>query len=123
MDPPQPYTTPSPQLQAYINKTLRVTTTDGRFFVGDLKCTDRDRNLILASTSEYRYPPVQEREQEGEGSGKVRVDLKNRFIGLVVVPGNVITKIEVEERGTSNARRGWAFGSFGTADPARMSIV
>jgi hypothetical protein len=37
----QPYETPSPFLQGYINRTLRVTTTDDRFFIGDLKCTDR----------------------------------------------------------------------------------
>ena len=31
------------QLQAFLNKTLRVTTTDARVFVGELKCTDRVR--------------------------------------------------------------------------------
>ncbi|KAA8913763.1 hypothetical protein FN846DRAFT_751499, partial [Sphaerosporella brunnea] len=97
----------SPVLQAFINKSLRVTTTDARFFIGELKCTDRDRNLILVNTTEYRYPSANDvlnaaKESDGS-SGKVRVDMTNRFIGLVVVPGNVITKIEVQE---SAGRRG-----------------
>ncbi|KAI5817302.1 hypothetical protein BZA77DRAFT_38978 [Pyronema omphalodes] len=118
--PQQPYETPSPFLQGYINRTLRVTTTDDRFFIGDLKCTDRDRNLILSSTTEYRSP--------SSTSISSSQEIKNRHIGLVVIPGNVITKIEVEENTTGtgpNPKRGWMFGQFGSGnqrdrDPREM---
>lgn len=72
-------------------------------FVGTLKCTDRERNLILAVTHEYREPSEQDRllaaqRQEYLGlSGPVKVDMKKRFVGLIVVPGQYITKIEIED--------------------------
>ncbi|KAI9807864.1 MAG: hypothetical protein M1825_005170 [Sarcosagium campestre] len=120
--------TPPGLLVSLLNRKLRVTTTDTRVFVGQLKCTDRDRNVILALTHEYRVPPppslsslppaslksaavVEGEFDRGEGSeaggvtaeiaGRgetVWVDMTSRFLGLVVVPGRYITKIEVEER-------------------------
>ncbi|CCX15032.1 Similar to LSM domain-containing protein 1-A; acc. no. Q6GQ67 [Pyronema omphalodes CBS 100304] len=127
----QPYETPSPFLQGYINRTLRVTTTDDRFFIGDLKCTDRDRNLILASTSEYRSPSSFSSSSSSSSSSSQSPEIKDRHIGLVVIPGNVITKIEVEERTTgtgTNPKRGWMFGQFGSPgggqrDPREMGII
>lgn len=95
--------TPSPFLQSFISRTLRVTTTDTRVFLGELKCTDKDKNLILSSTHEYRYPTAKDlntaAEEEKEGKETVKMDLKSRYIGLVVVPGEHIVKIEVEEKG------------------------
>ncbi|KAG0644657.1 hypothetical protein HOY80DRAFT_878319 [Tuber brumale] len=103
----------SPVLQEFINKTMRITTTDTRVFVGELKCTDKDRNLILAQTHEYRYPTgdgLRAEVESGEGvveEGKVKLTLKSRYIGLVVVPGEFIVKIEVEEgQGTMGSARG-----------------
>ncbi|KAG0123582.1 hypothetical protein HOY82DRAFT_527129 [Tuber indicum] len=103
----------SPVLQEFINKTMRITTTDTRVFVGELKCTDKDKNLILAQTHEYRYPTgngLRAEVESGEGvveEGKVRLTLKSRYIGLVVVPGEFIVKIEVEEgQGTMGSARG-----------------
>ena len=69
-------------------------------FVGQLKCTDRDRNIILALTHEYRQPSqkaVERAAKESEGTGKVKVDMQKRFVGLIVVPGQYIEKIEVDE--------------------------
>jgi len=113
-------------LTSLLNKTLRVHTTDTRIFVGQMKCTDKvglsglglasyavrpdnysqttikDRNLILSLTHEYRHPPastVQDAAsdmQQSGATGNVRVDMIRRFVGLVVVPGQYITKIEVE---------------------------
>ncbi|KAF3909271.1 hypothetical protein ABW20_dc0106871 [Dactylellina cionopaga] len=82
---------PEALLQAFITKTLRVTTKDTRMFVGELKCTDRDANLILARTHEYRVPKF-----KPEDLGR-KVDLTSRFLGLVVVMGGDIRKIEIEE--------------------------
>ena len=69
-------------------------------FVGQLKCTDRDRNIILALTHEYREPSQKDIERamkEVDGKAKLKVDMQKRFVGLIVVPGQYIEKIEVEE--------------------------
>lgn len=53
-------------------------------------------------THEYRQPSAAdiklaaERHEKADKSGNVKVDMKKRFVGLVVVPGKYITKIEVE---------------------------
>lgn len=85
-----------------LNRTLHVHTSDGRMFAGTMKCTDNERNIILAMTHEYRQPTqtdveiaMAKHEKEGE-SGNVKVDMRKRFVGLVVVPGQYITKIELE---------------------------
>ncbi|KAK5676475.1 hypothetical protein LTS10_010776 [Elasticomyces elasticus] len=89
-------------LEGFINKTLHLHITDGRMFVGQLKCTDNERNIILAMTHEYRQPSqvdiklAAERHEKAGKSGNVKVDMKQRFLGLVVVPGQYITKMEVE---------------------------
>ena len=91
-------------LTSLLNKTLHIHIADGRMFVGQMKCTDNERNIILAMTHEYRQPSkgdlkraAENREQAGgSGSGNVKVDMRKRFVGLVVVPGRYIEKIEVE---------------------------
>jgi small nuclear ribonucleoprotein (snRNP)-like protein len=96
----------STYLSTFLNRTLHVHTTDGRMFAGQMKCTDPERNIILSMTHEYRQPSAGDialaaerarRSGSGSGSGKtVKVDMKKRFVGLVVVPGRYIRKIEVE---------------------------
>ncbi|KAF7504285.1 hypothetical protein GJ744_002474 [Endocarpon pusillum] len=89
-------------LESLLNRTFRAHTSDGRMFLGEFKCTDNESNIILAKTYEYRMPTAKakqdaiERQLAGEGSGKA--DMTSRFLGLVVVPGQHITKLEVEER-------------------------
>ncbi|TIA17538.1 hypothetical protein D6C80_03895 [Aureobasidium pullulans] len=90
-------------LTRLLNKTLRIHTTDSRIFVGTMKCTDQERNIILSLTHEYRQPlpsvvenAAMQMEMDGV-KGNVKVDMLKRFVGLVVVPGRYITKIEVEE--------------------------
>lgn len=68
-------------------------------FVGQLKCTDRERNLILALAHEYREPSQKEIDQAARqhaGGEKLKVDMRKRFVGLIVVPGQYIEKIELE---------------------------
>ncbi|OJJ46948.1 hypothetical protein ASPZODRAFT_131864 [Penicilliopsis zonata CBS 506.65] len=88
-------------LESLLGQTLRVHTTDTRMFVGIFKCTDADRNIILASTYEYRFPPpsaVQEAASAADNqSSSFKMNMTSRLIGLVVVPGQHITRIEVEE--------------------------
>ncbi|KAK4659387.1 hypothetical protein QC762_109745 [Podospora pseudocomata] len=93
-------------LQTLLNKNLRVGTTDGRMFWGSFKCTDSDCNLVLQHTYEYRPPPLAQLQSAAAAaaaassdpqSKKVVMDMTSRYLGLVVVPGQYITKIEVEE--------------------------
>ncbi|KKK19285.1 hypothetical protein P175DRAFT_0498104 [Aspergillus ochraceoroseus IBT 24754] len=92
-------------LESLIGQTLRVHATDTRIFVGSFKCTDAARNVILANTYEYRYPTpsaIRDAAQNAAprssvDSPNLRVDMTSRFIGLVVVPGQHITRIELEE--------------------------
>jgi small nuclear ribonucleoprotein (snRNP)-like protein len=94
--------TASAYLESLLNRTLHLHTTDGRMFAGQMKCTDPERNIILSMTHEYRQPSAAdiklaaERHEKAGKSGNVKVDMKKRFVGLVVVPGKYITKIEVE---------------------------
>lgn len=90
-------------LSTFLNRTLHLHTTDGRMFAGQMKCTDPERNIILSMTHEYRQPSAADiqlaakRHERAGRQGNVKVDLKKRFVGLVVVPGRFITRIEVEE--------------------------
>jgi hypothetical protein len=59
-------------------------------------CT-QDRNIILSHTFEYRLPPPPKAHDIEEGEESVTLDMTSRYLGLVVVPGEYITKIEVEE--------------------------
>jgi N-alpha-acetyltransferase 38, NatC auxiliary subunit len=122
-------------LTSLLNKTLRVTTTDTRMFLGQFKCTDsvrvstslraspppfpnpftrsrfppslsrlklflaradalQDRNIILSQTFEYRLPPAP-KHMAGEEE-TITMDMTSRYMGLVVVPGEYIERIEVE---------------------------
>ncbi|KAF2223719.1 LSM domain-containing protein [Elsinoe ampelina] len=86
-------------LTSLLNKSLRIHVTDGRMFVGQMKCTDQERNIILACTHEYRRPSkraIEQAAQNPSADGKVRLDMVKRFVGLVVVPGQYITKIELD---------------------------
>ncbi|KAH8905944.1 LSM domain-containing protein [Coniochaeta sp. PMI_546] len=87
-------------LRSLLNKNLRVTTTDSRMFWGQFKCTDPDSNVVLAHTYEYRQPSVQKRveaSRQTAEAGTVKLDMTSRYLGLVVVPGKYIVKMEVEE--------------------------
>ncbi|KAL1998561.1 hypothetical protein VTN02DRAFT_5968 [Thermoascus thermophilus] len=94
-------------LESLLGRTLRVHTTDTRMFVGTFKCTDTDRNIILAGTYEFRFPSPSAIQQaaaaaatpDGQDASRdtIKLDLSSRLIGLVVVPGQHITRIELEE--------------------------
>ncbi|KAJ5641707.1 hypothetical protein N7490_005707 [Penicillium lividum] len=91
-------------LDGLIGRQLRVYATDNRIFVGIFKCTDADRNIILANSFEYRLPSpsaVQAaadswEKDSGAQSATLKVNMTHRLIGLIVVPGRHITKIELE---------------------------
>ncbi|KAK3939710.1 LSM domain-containing protein [Diplogelasinospora grovesii] len=91
-------------LQSLLNKNLRVTTTDARMFWGGFKCTDPESNVILQHTYEYRHPSTQQlllaeavATTGNNNNGTIKMEMQSRYLGLVVIPGKYITKIEVEE--------------------------
>ncbi|KAK0640480.1 hypothetical protein DIS24_g9284 [Lasiodiplodia hormozganensis] len=106
---PASATTPSPStvsptqaityLTQFIGRNLRVHVTDKRMFIGQMKCTDKDRNIILALTHEYRPPSEAAIRAAIASSGdpSVQLPLSSRYVGLVVVPGRYVTRIECEE--------------------------
>ncbi|RCI12391.1 hypothetical protein L249_1295 [Ophiocordyceps polyrhachis-furcata BCC 54312] len=82
-------------LTSLLNKNLRITTTDGRLFWGAFKCTDANQNIVLSHTYEYR-----------KASGADPLSLEHslrmdvaaaRYLGLVVVPGEHIVRMELEQ--------------------------
>ncbi|MCJ1386762.1 hypothetical protein MMC17_009888 [Xylographa soralifera] len=101
-------------LGSLLNRVFHIYTTDNRMFVGEFKCTDNDRNVILSSAHEYRIPAPPSAastvvssnrtsadetstERPSGNTKTVTLDLSPpRYIGLIVVPGPHITKIEVE---------------------------
>lgn len=92
-------------LAGLLNKNLRVTTTDMRMFHGQFQCTDSDRNIILSHTYEYRLPSASSIPKTSESSS-VTLDMTSRYLGLVVVPGEYITKIELEQFASQVKSRG-----------------
>lgn len=66
------------ELRSYLHLKARVTVTDGRMFCGTFTCVDKQKNIILANSDEFR---------KGE----------KRHVGLVMIPGKHITKAEVED--------------------------
>lgn len=62
----------------------------------------QDCNIILSQTYEYRLPSVSAVEEASASANAsassmtVKLDMTSRFLGLIVVPGQHITKIEVE---------------------------
>ncbi|ODA76117.1 hypothetical protein RJ55_08400 [Drechmeria coniospora] len=94
-------------LRSLLNKNLRVFTTDGRLFWGSLKCTDPDSNVVLAHTYEYRQPSADAlRQLAGEAGGSmIPAAMSSRYLGLVVVPGHHIVKMELEQFASQVATR------------------
>ncbi|KAK3310632.1 uncharacterized protein B0T15DRAFT_44222 [Chaetomium strumarium] len=124
-------------LRSLLNKNLQVTTTDNRMFYGEFKCTDYESNIVLAHTYEYRQPTPQQissaaaaaaaagtagaASDSGSG-GKVTMDMTSRYLGLVVVPGKYIVRIEAHEF-ASQLRRGNNKGSSSPSPSSGIGIV
>ncbi|TGO18379.1 hypothetical protein BTUL_0010g00490 [Botrytis tulipae] len=103
------------EARAYLHnllcKTLLVHTTDHRMFRGEFKCTDSDLNVILSETYEYRIPPAPtptsssstqpqdptSSAPKSQPQSQPLLNITPRWLGLVVVPGAHILRIELEE--------------------------
>ncbi|KIV78137.1 hypothetical protein PV11_09885 [Exophiala sideris] len=89
-------------LESLLGKTLHVTVPDERLFTGTFRCTDNDSNIILSNAFEYRMPSKSAEkaalEKAKETGNTSRADMTSRFVGLIVIPGGQIAKVEVEDR-------------------------
>lgn len=68
---------------SFVGRTSVVHIPDGRAFCGTFLCVDSGKNIILANTDETRVTP--------EGS------TSSRNVGMVMIPGDCVVKIEVED--------------------------
>lgn len=107
-------------LEALLGKQLRIYTTDSRMFIGEFKCTDNVRlteviwcclmftlvqecNIILSMSYEHRPTTPSSTSSTESGNikdargGFMEGAVSRRFMGLIVVPGQYITAIEVED--------------------------
>lgn len=59
----------------------------------------QDRNIILALTYEYRAPSAEviRKAVQESGNPSAPVNWNSRYVGLVVIPGAHVRKIEFEE--------------------------
>ncbi|KAJ3300666.1 hypothetical protein HK104_008600 [Borealophlyctis nickersoniae] len=69
---------PIETLRARLSSRTRISCSDGRTFIGHFMCTDKEKNIVLAGTEEFKH---------GE----------RRFVGLIMIPGKYLDKIEMEE--------------------------
>ena len=76
--------------RALLNRRLRVFLTDGRILLGNLRCIDRQGNLLLANTMEVRRREqaarAQAQAQAQAQLGVTNAGWEERKVGLVVVP-------------------------------------
>ncbi|KAK9328370.1 hypothetical protein V1520DRAFT_217934 [Lipomyces starkeyi] len=74
-------------ISQYISVPFIVTTTDGRQFHGPLIGTDREQNIILGDATEKL--PIGFKSRRNEGF---------RYVGMIVVPGKYILRIDADWR-------------------------
>lgn len=73
----------------FVGRTSLVHIPDGRAFCGTFLCVDSGCNIILANTDETRTTA------EGRTS--------TRNVGMVMIPGNYVVKVEVQRVTTQSA--------------------
>lgn len=80
----------------WINYRIRVTTTDGRVFVGTFLAFDKHMNLVMSETEEYSRTKPKNKKNEEE---------RKRTLGLVILRGdNVISFSAISQPGSTNKR-------------------
>jgi small nuclear ribonucleoprotein (snRNP)-like protein len=70
--------------RALLGKELRITITDGRIFIGNFACTDKDLNVVL--TSSYEFPVGYQNDHLVENG---------RFVGMLMFPWRHVVRVEV----------------------------
>lgn len=70
-------------IKSWLHKPMRVTVTDGRIFVGEFICFDKNKNIMLANC--YEYTRLKDSKKE-----------ERKFQGLVMINGNTLKSCWVE---------------------------
>ncbi|KAF7306272.1 Sm domain-containing protein [Mycena indigotica] len=78
------------RLHSLLTRLLRITTTDGRVFIGSFAGTDKPLNIILLNTDEFRVNPGLDDNPDG------------RYVGQVLIPWKLVVKVEVHEGGLAD---------------------
>jgi small nuclear ribonucleoprotein (snRNP)-like protein len=87
------------QIKDFLNQILRITTKDGRVFIGTFAGTDQPLNLILINAEEYR---ISGPDAKADG----------RFVGQVTFPWKIVVKVEGRSKrdaGSQQDDNGWYF--------------
>lgn len=84
--------TSSSFLQNLLNKTLRISLTDTRTFIGQFICVDRQQNIILSNAEEFLSPELERK----RGAPVSRGYFGGREMGMVMFRGKDVLRIEVE---------------------------
>lgn len=90
------------KLQSLLRQLVRVSTTDGRIFIGTFAGTDKPLNIILNNAEEYRSSSRPCRSAVSfliffriHGSDELP---DGRYVSLVMVPWKIVTSIEAPSR-------------------------
>ncbi|KAI0960901.1 hypothetical protein AcV7_000152 [Taiwanofungus camphoratus] len=73
-------------LKSLLRQTLRITIDDHRIFLGTFVGTDKQLNILLVNTEEFRI-----------GSDYIDGDPHGRYVGQIMVPWRLVNKVEVSE--------------------------
>ncbi|KAH9982034.1 hypothetical protein BGW80DRAFT_1261123 [Lactifluus volemus] len=77
-------------LKSILRGTLRIITNDDRAFIGTFVGTDKDMNILLVSTEEFRLGASHQNPAVG------------RYVGQVMIPWRLIQDIGLQVTGQSN---------------------
>jgi small nuclear ribonucleoprotein (snRNP)-like protein len=67
-------------LKSTLSKSYRIIIHDGRMFIGNLSCIDKERNIVLVNTEEFNA---------SDG-------VYGRWVGMVLIPWRHVVRAEVE---------------------------
>ncbi|KAH8110289.1 hypothetical protein DFH11DRAFT_1621855 [Phellopilus nigrolimitatus] len=71
-------------IKRLLGQTMRICASDGRIFIGTFVCVDKQKNIVLSNTDEYRVG--------GPAQG--------RYVTMVMVPWRLVVKVEVQSLST-----------------------
>lgn len=97
----------------FLNRSVLVHIPDGRVFSGIFTCVDDGMNLVLSQAEEWRL-------RHGQGDTEARVSEK-RMVGMAMIKGEDIVKLEVKSSGDSDDDRAAAAISAAFGGPSSGS--
>lgn len=94
------------KLADLIHCRLKVTTIDGRSYVGQLLAFDKHMNLVLADTEEARVTKKLYQElAKNKTDGQAKVVEDKRFLGLIVLRGEQIVGFTIQTGPTADVKK------------------